>query len=182
MVFPRKRIRHPRATAALTRHPGDAICGGMGRVKPIGLIHSPYSSKEETPIQGVFRAEGKGWIEVFQEYREGLKDIEGFSHLILLYLFDRHGPVRLVRPTFLDDAPHGIFASRHPCRPNSLGITVVRLLGREDAILHVAGLDTLDLTPLLDIKPYIARFDCFPRASEGWFKGKKERQKPPGRE
>src|SRR5208337_4438160 len=147
----------------------------MTEITPVGLIHSPYSMKEETPIQGAFRPDGVGWVEVFREYREGLKDIEGFSHLILLYLFDRAGSVRLVRPTFLDDAPHGIFASRHPARPNGIGITIVRLLSREESILRVSGIDTLDLTPVLDIKPYIARFDCFPDASEGWIKGKKER-------
>ena len=154
----------------------------MTQIEPVGLIHSPYLTKEETPIQGVFRPEAPGWVEVFEEYREGLKDIEGFSHLMLLYLFDRAGAVRLVRPTFLDDAPHGIFASRHPGRPNGIGITIVRLLRREESILHVSGLDTLDLTPVLDIKPYIARFDCFPDAAEGWIKGKKERPKPEGRE
>ena len=154
----------------------------MTQIKPIGIIHSPYVTKEETPIQGAFRPGGIGWVEVFQEYAEGLKDIEEFSHLILVYLFDCAGSVHLVRPTFLDDTPHGIFASRHPGRPNGIGITVVRLLRREGSILHVSGVDTLDLTPALDIKPYIPRFDCFPDASEGWFKGKKERPKPEGRE
>jgi len=151
-------------------------------MRPIGLIHSPYSGKEETPIQGAIRPDGEGRVEVFAEYVDGLKDIEGFSHLILLYLFDRAGSVQLVRPTFLDDVPHGIFASRHPGRPNGIGITVVRLLRREKSILHVRGIDTLDLTPVIDIKPYIPRFDCFPDAAEGWSKGKKERPKPEGRE
>jgi tRNA-Thr(GGU) m(6)t(6)A37 methyltransferase TsaA len=154
----------------------------MIEIKPIGVIHSPYAKKEETPIQGAFRPEGAGWIEVFPEYEEGLKDIEGFSYIILVYVFDRSGPIRLVRPTFLDDTPHGIFASRHPGRPNRIGLTIVRLLGREGSILHVGGIDTLDLTPVVDIKPYIARFDCFPEATEGWFKGKKDRPKPEGRE
>jgi len=154
----------------------------MTQMKPVGLIHSPYFTKEETPIQGAFQPDGMGWVEVFQDYEEGLKDIEGFSHLILLYLFDRAGSVQLVRPTFLDDVPHGIFASRHPGRPNGIGITVVRLLRREKSILHVRGIDTLDLTPVIDIKPYIPRFDCFPDAAEGWSKGKKERPKPEGRE
>ena len=154
----------------------------MIEIKSIGIIHSPYTRKEETPIQGAFRPEGTGWIEVFPEYEEGLKDIEGFSHIILVYVFDRSGPVRLVRPTLLDDTPHGIFASRHPGRPNGIGLTVVRLLGREKSILHIGGIDTLDLTPVVDIKPYVTRFDCFPEATEGWFKGKKDRPKPEGRE
>ena len=152
----------------------------MIEITPIGLIHSPYAGKEEAPIQGAFRPEGKGWIEVFPDYEEGLKDIEGFSHIILIYLFDRRGPVQLVRPTLLDDTPHGVLASRHPARPNGIGLTVVRLLGRENAILHVGGIDTLDMTPVLDIKPYVPRFDCFPHATEGWLTGKEERPKPEG--
>jgi tRNA (adenine37-N6)-methyltransferase len=119
---------------------------------------------------------------MFPEYGEGLKDIEDFSHLFLIYAFDRAGSVRLVRPTFLDDTPHGIFATRHPCRPNGIGLTVVRLLRRHGNCLYISGIDVLDKTPLLDIKPYIPKFDAFPEASEGWFEGKKERPKPEGRE
>lgn len=148
---------------------------------PIGRIYSPYKTKEETPIQGAFR-DGRGRIEIFPEYADGLKDIEGFSHLFLIYAFDRAAPAQLVRPTFLDDNPHGIFATRHPARPNPLGLTVVRLLERKNAILEVAGIDVLDDTPLLDVKPYITRFDMYPEASQGWFAGKEERPKPPGRE
>jgi len=111
-----------------------------------------------------------------------LKDIDTFSHIILLYLFDRAGEIKLVRPTFLDDEAHGVFASRHPCRPNSLGISVVRLLRRVENILEVEGIDVLDGTPLIDIKPYIPRFDCVPEANEGWVARKQWRPKPPGRE
>jgi tRNA-Thr(GGU) m(6)t(6)A37 methyltransferase TsaA len=148
----------------------------------IGVIHSPFTTKDETPIQGVFRPETRGWIEVYPEYEDGLKDIDLFSHIFLLYSFDRSGPVQLVRPTFLDDRPHGVFASRHPSRPSSIGITVVRLIGRKRNRLEVAGIDVLDGTPLLDIKPYVPRFDSFPEASEGWIAGKNERPKPPERE
>jgi len=149
---------------------------------PIGIIHSPYATKEETPIQGTFRPDGMGTIEVFPEYEEGLKDIETFSHLILIYLFHKAGELKLVRQTFLDDEAHGVFASRHPCRPNGLGITVVTVLKRDGNQLEVSGIDVLDGTPLIDIKPYIPRFDCFPEASEGWVASKKRRPKPPGRE
>lgn len=151
-------------------------------LKPIGVIHSPFTVKDETPIQGAFQPDAKGWVDVFEEYGEGLQDIEGFSHLYLIYSFDRSGDVKLVRPTFLDDEPHGIFASRHPARPNAIGLTVVRLLKRQRNRLEVAGIDVLDGTPLLDIKPYIPRFDCYPEASEGWTAGKEERPKPKGRE
>jgi tRNA (adenine37-N6)-methyltransferase len=151
-------------------------------LRPIGVIHSPYCTKDETPIQGAFVPEVAANVEVFHEYAEGLKDIETFSHIILLYHFDRAGEIRLVRPTFLDDNPHGIFATRHPCRPNGIGLTVVRLLSRAGNTLEVSGLDVLDGTPLVDIKPYFRRFDCFPEAGEGWFEHLKERPKPPGRE
>ena len=87
-----------------------------------------------------------------------------------------------MRPTFLDDEPRGIFSSRHPCRPNGLGMTVVKLLKRTDNLLEVSGIDVLDKTPLIDLKPYIKRFDCFPEADEGWVALKKERPKPVGRE
>jgi tRNA-Thr(GGU) m(6)t(6)A37 methyltransferase TsaA len=151
-------------------------------VTPIGVIHSPFSRKDDTPVQGAFASDAEGTVVVYESYAEGLKDVESFSHLILLYLFDRAGEVRLVRPTFLDDEAHGVFASRHPCRPNGIGLTVVRLLGRSGNRLQVAGLDVLDQTPLLVIKPYVPRFDCRPEASEGWLAGKRERPKPTGRE
>ncbi len=151
-------------------------------IQPIGIIRSPFSTKEEAPIQGAFQPDVEGSVEVFPEFAPGLKDIEGFTHLILIYRFDRAGEVELIRPTFLDDEPHGIFASRHPCRPNGLGLSVVRLLRREGNILHVGAIDVLDGTPLIDVKPYIPRFDSYPEASEGWFAGKEARPKPPGRE
>jgi tRNA-Thr(GGU) m(6)t(6)A37 methyltransferase TsaA len=151
-------------------------------IKPIGLIHSPYTIKDKAPIQGVFRPEGTGWVELFPEYEEGLKNIDMFTHIFLIYVFDRAGKVELVRPTFLDDKPHGVFASRHPSRPSGIGLTIVELLQREANKLEVSGIDVLDNTPLLDIKPYIPRFDCFPNASEGWAAGKQERPKPIGRE
>jgi len=107
-------------------------------------------------------------VEVFPNFEEGLKDIETFTHIILLYHLDKAWEVKLVRPSALDKAPHGVFASRHPCRPNGIGLTVVRLLGRSGNRLEIAGIDVLDGSPLLDIKPYIVRFDCFPEAGEGW--------------
>ena len=112
-------------------------------LKPIGVIHSPYKTKEEMPIQGRFKPEVTGEIEVFKEYEEGLKDIEGFSHLIILYWFHRAGkPSLLVRP-YLDDNPRGIFATRYPTRPNPIGLSVVRLLGenRESLDEHSPHLD-----------------------------------------
>lgn len=149
---------------------------------PIGIIHSPFATKEECAIQPLYASGAEGVVELFQEFAPGLKDIELFSHLILMYHLDRAGEVILCRPTFLDDDPHGVFASRHPCRPNGLGLSVVSLLNREGNLLHVSDIDVLDGTPLVDIKPYIPRFDCHPGASEGWLAGKGARPKPPGRE
>lgn len=149
---------------------------------PIGIIHSPFRTKEETPVQGALAPEAEGTVEVFEGYAPALQDIETFTHLYLLYRFDRAGEIILARPTFLDDEPHGVFASRHPCRPNGIGLSVVRLIRREGNELLVGGIDVLDGTPLLDIKPYIPRFDCRPEAGEGWLAGKEARPKPPGRE
>ena len=150
--------------------------------RAIGVIRTPFADKENAPIQGAFHPESTGTVEVFPEFSEGLADIDGFSHLILLYEFDRAAPVELRRRTFLGDEPHGLWATRHPARPNPIGLTVVTLLGRDDAELRVGGIDVLDGTPLLDIKPYIARFDAVPDATEGWLAGRPERPKPPGRE
>ena len=151
-------------------------------MSPIGVIHTPFKKKEQCPIQPTYSSGTEGRVEVYPEYAEGLKDIEGFSHIYLIYYFDRPGDIQLVRPTFLDDEPHGIYASRHPCRPNGIGISIVSLRKRQDATLIVHGADVLDKTPLLDIKPYVPRFDVIENASEGWVKGKAWRPKPKGRE
>jgi tRNA-Thr(GGU) m(6)t(6)A37 methyltransferase TsaA len=121
-------------------------------------------------------------VEVFEKYAPGLKDIETFSHLYLFYRFDRAGEMELIRPTFLDDEPHGIFASRHPCRPNGIGISIVRLKSRDNNVLTVEGIDVLNDTPLLDIKPYVPQFDRIETATGGWTAGKEWRPKPEGRE
>jgi tRNA (adenine37-N6)-methyltransferase len=152
------------------------------QVSAVGIIRTGHATKEVTPIQGAFQPDATGTVEVFQEFAAGLKDVCLFSHLILIYHFDRAGDVELIRKPFLDDTPHGIFATRHPCRPNGIGISVVSLLSREGNLLKVCGIDVLDGTPLLDIKPYVPRFDSYPEATEGWFAGKEKREKPPGRE
>ena len=149
---------------------------------PIGIIHSPHQSKDECPIQPTYAAENEGRVEVFNEYAAGLQDVETFSHLYLLYYFHQAGEIKLVRPTFLDDASHGVYASRHPCRPNSIGMSIVRLVRREDNILVVSGIDVLDGTPLLDIKPYLPRFDLIESANNGWLGDREWRPKPTGRE
>lgn len=149
---------------------------------PIGAIYTPFKTKEECPIQPLYSSETVGRVEVLKEFAPGLKDIEGFSHIYLLYWLDRAGEIKMVRPTFLDDEPHGIYASRHPCRPNGIGLSIVKLSKRENNVLFVEGVDMLDKTPLLDIKPYIPKFDTIQDAVEGWTAGKAWRPKPEGRE
>ncbi|MDM8543022.1 tRNA (N6-threonylcarbamoyladenosine(37)-N6)-methyltransferase TrmO [Desulfococcaceae bacterium HSG9] len=151
-------------------------------IKQIGVIYSPYKTKEECPIQGAAKSEGKGQIEIFSEYEEALETIETFTHIMLFYIFDRAGEIKLSRPTFLDDVSHGVFASRHPCRPNSIGISIVKLERRNKNILDVCEIDVLDNTPLIDIKPYIPKFDYREKAGNGWVETKKFREKPQNRE
>jgi tRNA-Thr(GGU) m(6)t(6)A37 methyltransferase TsaA len=151
-------------------------------IEPIGIIHTPYREKDECPIQPLYASDSIGRVEVFEKYAAGLKDVEMFSHIYILYLFDRAAEIELIRQTFLDDKYHGIFATRHPARPNGIGISIVTLKERKQNILVVGGVDMLDMTPLLDIKPYIPRFDRIETASEGWTKDKQWRPKPKGRE
>lgn len=148
----------------------------------IGTIYTPHKTKQACPIQPLYSSKSAGKVHVFDEYGEGLKDVEMFSHLYLLYVFDRASEIKLVRPTFLDDEPHGVFASRHPCRPNGIGMSIVKLLRREGNDLFVAGVDMLDKTPLLDVKPYMPRFDKIDDASDGWVAKQQWRPKPEGRE
>ncbi len=152
------------------------------RIEQIGIIRSPFKTKEECPIQGRFKPDAKGEIELFPEYEEGLETIELFSHLFLFYIFDQAGEIILSRPTFLDDDPHGVFASRHPCRPNGIGLSIVELKERLGTTLMVKGIDVLDGTPLIDIKPYVPKFDFFENASNGWVDNAALRPKPPNRE
>lgn len=148
----------------------------------IGTIFSPYKTKEDCPIQGMADPKGVGRVEILPEFEAALETIETFSHLYLFYIFDRAGEVILSRPTFLDDASHGVFASRHPCRPNGIGMSIVKLDKKENTILHISEIDILDHTPLIDIKPYIPIFDSRPNANNGWVESKPLRQKPPDRE
>ena len=139
-------------------------------IKPIGKIHTPYNEKRGVPFQGVFDPESKGRAEVFEEFEPGLKDIEGFSHLILLYLFDRSEGYDLICKPYMEDKLHGVFSTRAPKRPNQIGLSVVRLESREGRILHVAEVDMLDGSPLLDIKPLVPAFDHRENTRVGWMK------------
>ena len=140
----------------------------MIHCKPIGVIRSPHTRADETPIQPVFAEGIPGRVEVLPEYEDGLRDIDGFSHVYLIYAFDRAGPASLEVTPYLGDRPRGVFATRAPNRPNPLGVSLVRLVRREGNILHIEDVDILDETPLLDIKPYVARFDSREESRGGW--------------
>jgi tRNA-Thr(GGU) m(6)t(6)A37 methyltransferase TsaA len=140
-------------------------------LEPIGIIRSPYKTKEEIPIQAS-RSEEEGEIELFEEYEDGLKDIEGFSHIIIVYIFHKSEGFSLHVKPFLDPSLRGLFATRHPNRPNPIGISTVKLLERKGNILKIKGMDVLDETPLVDIKPYVPRFDEREEAKFGWLEDK----------
>jgi tRNA-Thr(GGU) m(6)t(6)A37 methyltransferase TsaA len=142
-------------------------------VKQIGLIRTPYARSADAPIQGQFRPESRGEVEVFDDYAPGLQDLEGFTHITLLYYFHRATEERLTVRPYLDDVSRGVFATRGPWRPNRLGLTTVRLVERRGNVLAVAGVDMLDGTPLLDVKPYVPEFDLARGAVRcGWLSGK----------
>lgn len=135
---------------------------------PIGVIRSPYETPEGMPIQPAGAADTVGEVIVDESLAQGLTDIEGFSHIILLYHFDRSEGYKLLIKPFMDDASHGVFATRAPRRPNPVGLSVVRLLGREGNVLRIQGVDVLDGTPLLDIKPYVPHFCAPGEIRTGW--------------
>jgi tRNA (adenine37-N6)-methyltransferase len=140
--------------------------------KVIGVIHSPFKEPKNVPIQAAASKGTEGTIEIYPEYAEGLTDLEGFSHIILLYHLHLARDSSLMVKPFLDDRLHGVFATRSPARPNRIGFSIVRLERIEGNILHISDLDIIDGTPLLDIKPYIPAFDCVKAEKIGWFSGK----------
>jgi len=136
--------------------------------KPIGVIHSPFTEPKGTPIQPGGSKGINGIVEILPEYAEGLKDIGGFSHIILLYHFHLTKGSALIAKPYMDNETHGVFAMRGPSRPNSIGISVVRLIRVEGNILHIQDVDIVDGTPLLDIKPYVPEFDTSEVERIGW--------------
>ncbi len=138
-------------------------------MKPIGVIHTPFKERSETPIQ-FSRSTAFGEIEVYSEVEEGLTGIEELSHIILIYVFHQalDSKPLMVKP-FLDENTHGVFATRYYARPNPIGFSIVRLIGREGPRLKIQWVDMLDGTPLLDIKPYIPEFDVHSVEKLGWY-------------
>jgi tRNA-Thr(GGU) m(6)t(6)A37 methyltransferase TsaA len=140
----------------------------MMDIQVIGVIHTPFARAEGTPIQSAVAAGAEGRVEVHHAFTAGLKDLDGFERIWLLYWFDRAAAARLRVVPYLDQVERGVFATRAPCRPNPIGLSSVRLLRVEGNVLHVRDVDMLDGTPLIDIKPYAPRFDRFEVSRCGW--------------
>lgn len=138
----------------------------------IGTIHSPFSHKEDMPIQPAGAKGVKGQIKLKEKYAAGLKDLEHFSHIILIYHFHKVKDYNLEVTPFLDDQPHGIFATRAPKRPNPIGFSVVKLIAIDKNTLYIEDIDVIDGTPLLDIKPYVPEFDFVEVEKTGWLSNK----------
>ena len=135
---------------------------------PIGIIHSPYKQAKGTPIQGIFGKEAEAYVELKEKYVKGMKDLDGFSHAILLYQFHLSDQEEIVGKPYLESQEHGIFAMRSPNRPNHIGLSVVKIKRIEGKRLYFTEVDVLDGTPVLDIKPYVKQFDCRDDAVSGW--------------
>jgi tRNA (adenine37-N6)-methyltransferase len=150
--------------------------------RTIGVIRSPHTASAGTPIQPVYAESIHGEVHVDPDLEPALADLEGFERIWLVYWFDRAGPFRPRVVPYRDTRAHGLFATRSPSRPNPIGLSVVKLLGREKNVLRVRGVDILDGTPLLDIKPYVPEFDAFPTAKAGWLdEHREERRRADGR-
>ena len=139
---------------------------------PIGTIHSPFTSLDGMPIQPLAATDVRGTIVIEPQYQAGLKDLDGFSHIILIYHFHRSTGYRLAVTPFLDTVERGLFATRAPRRPNPIGLSVVRLIAIEGPILQIKDVDMLDGTPLLDIKPWVPAFDTRKNVRTGWLEQK----------
>ncbi len=139
----------------------------MFSMRPIGYVRSPYSDTHQIPKGLGASHTAEGVLEINPDLQDGLTDVEGFSHLFVIWAFDRSEGFELVGPTPADNLPHGVFATRSPRRPNPIGLTVVELLRRQGPRLHVRGVDMLDGTPILDLKPYMSGIPA-EQVRRGW--------------
>ncbi len=140
--------------------------------EPLGFIRTNFKEMEGMPIQSA-KSKDEGRVEIKKELQEGLKDLDGFSHLILIYQFHKAKGFELKAVPFLDETERGIFSIRAPKRPNPIGISIVRLKNISENIIYFEGADMLDGTPLLDIKPYMEKFDKWENTKQGWLEGEK---------
>ena len=135
---------------------------------PIGIIHSPFTNLSGMPIQPTSENSASGYLEIYPKFIEGLKDLEGFSHIYLIYHLHKASQAKLTVTPFLDTATHGVFATRAPSRPNPIGLSLVKLGHISGNKIYVEQLDILDKTPLLDLKPYIPSFENGENIRTGW--------------
>lgn len=156
--------------AACTFHVMDTIT-----FTPIGVIHTPFDKPKGAPIQPRRSGGAEGTIELLPEYVPGLSDLDGFSHIVLLYWLHLSSGYKLKVVPFLDDVQRGLFATRSPRRPNPIGLSVVELKRIDDNVLHIRHVDMIDGTPLLDIKPYVPDFDDVSEIRIGWLEAKARR-------
>ena len=140
-------------------------------LNPIGVIHSPFNDQSGTPIQPATAGDINGYVEVLPEYAKGLKDLGGFDRIWLIYVFDRARPWQPLVVPYRDTVERGLFSTRAPARPCPIGLSVVQLVSVSGCRLEVRGIDILDGTPLLDIKPYVPEFDAYPESKGGWLSG-----------
>ncbi len=143
--------------------------------RPIGVIHSPFTETKGTPIQARVSMDNEATAEVFEEFADGLKDLDGFSHIILIFHFHRSRKARLHQVPFMDDTERGVFSIRSPSRPNPIGLSIVRLVAVEGNSIRFRGVDMLEGTPLLDIKPFVPEMDGYDDVKTGWLKKRSAR-------
>lgn len=142
----------------------------MDRIRSLGIIHTPHKTIDDMPIQPKGASKIEGCVELNEKYIEGLKDLDGFSHIYLLYNFHQAERTEMMVTPFMDNKPRGVFSTRSPLRPNHIGISIVKLKGVKGNRVYIEGADMLDGTPLLDIKPYIGKFDEVKNSRSGWLK------------
>jgi tRNA-Thr(GGU) m(6)t(6)A37 methyltransferase TsaA len=153
-------------------------------VESIGIIHSPFTELQGMPVQSLVSQCAEGTVVVDERFAEGLRDLDGFSHIYLVYRFHKATRTELQVVPYMDSVKRGVFATRSPLRPAHIGISVVELLSVAGNVLTVRGLDVLDGTPLIDIKPYLPQFDCWQKVTSGWMKASRldvERRRSDGR-
>ncbi len=143
-------------------------------LKPIGVIHTPFKTVADIPVQPTADIKSEGWIEVFDEYAEGIADLEGFSHIYVLFHLHKTEYYKLKVIPFLDTVERGVFATRSPARPNHIGLSVTRILSIAGSRINITGVDMLDGTPLIDIKPFVPDFEDTADIRKGWLEGKEK--------
>jgi tRNA-Thr(GGU) m(6)t(6)A37 methyltransferase TsaA len=135
---------------------------------PIGIIHSPYKRPEDVPIQGKFKEDILGKIELYEKYKDGLLDLNEFSHAFIIFHLHKSNREKILAKPYLENIIHGVFSIRTPHRPNHIGLSIIKILNIENNFINFKWVDMIDKTPVLDIKPYISYFDCIENTKNGW--------------